>query len=273
MNATAKTIEMVPATTGDAPATPTSVVIMPETARDVTPLSLLSQALSRGADMATLEKFMDLQERHERNQARKAFDDAIASAKAEIPVIIKNREVDFTSTKGRTHYRHEDLAGIARIVDPILGKFGLSYRFRTTAEPNAPVTVTCIVSHRDGHSEENTLAAGRDDTGNKNSIQQIGSTITYLQRYTLKAALGLAAAHDDDARSAEPTGTISEEQVAELRGLIVRAAPDLPKFLDNFGISDLAELPVLRLSEATMILNMKIKADEKKAKGKDGAPA
>ena len=251
----------------------TALIIDAEPARDVTPLGLLSQALSRGADMATLEKFMDLQERHERNQARKAFDAAIAAAKAEIPVIIKNREVDFTSTKGRTHYRHEDLAGIARIVDPILGKHGLSYRFKTTAEPNAPVTVTCIVSHRDGHSEENTLAAGRDDTGNKNSIQQIGSTITYLQRYTLKAALGLAAAADDDGKAADDLGAISAEQVAELRGLIVRAAPDLPKFLENFGIDDLADLPVLRLSEATMILNMKIKADEKKAKAKDGAPA
>lgn len=250
-----------------------ALTIEAEPARDVTPLTLLDRALSRGADMATLEKFMDLQERHERNQARKAFDAAIAAAKAEIPVIIKNREVDFTSTKGRTHYRHEDLAGIARIVDPILGKHGLSYRFKTTAEPNAPVTVTCIVSHRDGHSEENTLAAGRDDTGNKNSIQQIGSTITYLQRYTLKAALGLAAAADDDGKGADDPGTISDEQVADLRGLIVRAAPDLPKFLESFGIEDLADLPVLRLSEAKMILNMKIKSDEKKARSKEGVPA
>lgn len=238
-------------------------------AREVTPLTLLDRALSKGADMATLEKFMDLQERHERNQARKAFDAAISAAKAEIPVITKNRVVDFTSTKGRTHYAHEDLAGIARVVDPILSRHGLSYRFRTSSEINQPVSVTCIVSHRDGHSEENTLCAGRDGSGNKNDIQQIGSTITYLQRYTLKAALGLAASADDDGRASGDPGTISDEQIADLRGLIVRAAPDLPKFLENFGIEDLADLPVLRLSEAKMILNMKIKADEKKARAKE----
>lgn len=237
--------------------------------REVTPLTLLDRALTAGADPATLREFMQLQREFKADQARMAFDAAMAAAKAEIPVITKNRVVDFTSTKGRTHYQHEDLAGIARTVDPILGRHGLSYRFRTSAEPNAPVTVTCIIAHRDGWSEQNTLAAGRDDTGNKNGIQQIGSTITYLQRYTLKAALGLAAAADDDGQSSEAGGTINDEQLAELRSLIVRAAPDLPKFLDSFGIDDLADLPVLRLSEATMILNMKIKADEKKARAKD----
>ena len=105
----------------------------------------------------------------------------MAAAKAEIPVIAKNRTVDLTSPKGRTHYKHEDLAEIARTVTPILAKHGLSYRYRTSSVPNEPVTVTCIVSHRGGHAEENILAAGRDESGNKNSIQAIGSTITYLQ--------------------------------------------------------------------------------------------
>lgn len=250
-----------------------AVVIEHEPAREVTPLTLLSQALSSGADPATLREFMQLQREFRRDQAKAAFDNAIAAAKAEIPVIIKNRVVDFTSTKGRTHYRHEDLAEIARTVDPILSKHGLSYRYRTSAEINQPVIVTCVLSHRDGHSEETSLPGGRDDTGNKNSLQQIGSTISYLQRYTLKAALGLAASADDDGRASGDPGTISDEQIAELRALIVRAAPDLPKFLDNFGIEDLADLPVLRLSEAKMILNMKIKADEKKARAKDEVPA
>lgn len=65
------------------------------------------------------------------------------------------------------------------------------------------VTVTCIISHRDGHFEENTLSAGRDESGNKNSIQAVGSTLTYLQRMTLKASLGLAASDDDDGASAD----------------------------------------------------------------------
>jgi len=228
-------------------------------AREVTPLTLLDRALSKGADMATLEKFMDLQERHERNQARKAFDAAISAAKAEIPVITKNRVVDFTSTKGRTHYAHEDLAGIARVVDPILSRHGLSYRFRTSSEINQPVSVTCIVSHRDGHSEENTLCAGRDGSGNKNDIQQIGSTITYLQRYTLKAALGLAASADDDGQAAgRESEALTDDQITALRSKIMEANADLPKFLDKFQIEIIDDLPPGQFKRAMALLDAKI---------------
>lgn len=168
------------------------------------------------------------------DQARKAFDAAMADAKAEIPPILKNRTVDFTSQKGRTNYRHEDLGEIARTVDPILSKYGLSYRFRTLAEPNEPIRVICRVTHRLGHVEENSLPGPRDDSGNKNSLQAIGSTLTYLQRYTLKAALGLAASNDDDARNADQSATdvVTDTQAAELRDLITKTGTNLDTFLD-----------------------------------------
>jgi hypothetical protein len=192
------------------------------------------------------------------DQAQKAFNAAMADARAEIRPIIKNREVDFTSQKGRTNYRHEDLAGIAKIIDPILGKHGLSYRFRTTNPPNEPVSVTCIVSHRQGHSEENSLVAPRDDTGNKNSIQQIGSTITYLQRYTLKAALGLSAAHDDDGNGANGNGAaITDAQYAALNAKLEATGSDKAKFCRFFKIEGVALLPASRYAQAMKMLNEK----------------
>ena len=45
-----------------------------------------------------------------------------------------------------------------------------------------------------------------DNSGSKNSIQAIGSTTTYLQRYTLFSILGLAAGEDDDGSAASGTG-------------------------------------------------------------------
>jgi hypothetical protein len=191
----------------------------------LTPMGMLDRAVSQGAGIDILTKLMELQERYDRNLARKAFDNAMAAAKAEMPVINKNREVDYTSSKGRTNYRHEDLAEIARTVDPILAKQGLSYRFRTETPINGPVIVTCIVSHRDGYSEENSLSAGRDDTGNKNSLQAMGSAITYLQRYALKASLGLAASNDDDGRAA---GGYGQRPVTEARKAPVEIAAPAP---------------------------------------------
>jgi hypothetical protein len=212
----------------------------------VTPMDMIDRALASNATPETLERLLALQERWEGNQARKAFDEAMAAAKAEIPVISKSRTVDFTSSKGRTHYRYEDLAEVAKTVNPILGKYGLSYRFRTTSNANEPVSVTCIVSHRLGYSEENTLVGPRDDSGNKNSLQQVGSTLTYLQRMTLKAALGLAAAEDDDGAKSEQTiddGPISEEQVASIRKLAEETGSDIPRFCAYFKIEAVPDLP------------------------------
>lgn len=224
----------------------------------ITPMEMLDRAVASGAGVETLERLMALQERWEKSQARKAFDDAMAAAKAEIPVISKNREVDFTSSKGRTHYKHEDLAEIARTVNPILSRHGLSYRFKTQSAPNEPIVVTCIVSHRLGYFEENTLTAGRDDSGNKNLIQQVGSTLTYLQRMTLKASLGLAASDDDDGQKSEQkAGPISSEQVAKVLALIESTDTDIAKFCEYNSIESVAAMTTDLLPRALAMLEKK----------------
>lgn len=226
----------------------------------LTPMDMLNRAVANGADIDILEKLMGLQERWEANQARKAFEEAMAAAKAEMPLILKNREVDFTSQKGRTHYFYEDLSSVTKAVTPILARHGLSYRFRTSSPPNEPITVTCIISHRMGHCEENTLCGPRDDTGNKNSIQQVGSTLTYLQRMTLKAALGLAAAKDDDARSSEASdGVVSDQQADELRALLTETKSDLDRFLKWAGAESVSDIPSGKYNDCMALLNAKKK--------------
>lgn len=220
----------------------------------VTPMTMIDRALATGAAPETLEKLLALQERWEANQGRKAFDEAMAAAKAEIPTIRKNRTVDFTSQKGRTHYKHEDLAEIAATINPILGKHGLSYRFRTTSTIGEPISVTCIVSHRLGYSEENTLVGPRDDSGNKNSLQQIGSTLTYLQRMTLKAALGLAAAEDDDGQvggTGDDDRPVNAAEIETLRQQIKETSTDEPAFLKWL---DVGALDSIRISALPRIM-------------------
>ncbi len=232
-----------------------------QVAEPITPMTMIDRALSTGAAPETLEKLLALQERWEANQGRKAYDEAMAAAKAEIPIIIKNRTVDFTSSKGRTHYRHEDLAEIARTVNPILSKYGLSYRYRTRAEPNEPIVVTCIVTHRMGYSEETTLSGPRDDSGNKNSIQQVGSTLTYLQRMTLKAALGIAASDDDDgAKADQSAGPISQKDAERVMALIEKTDTAIDKFCSYLGINSVAEMPTTTLPRALAVLEKKKEA-------------
>lgn len=231
-------------------------------AQAMTPMQMAFQLIQNGADLSSVKEMLAMSRELAADQSRRAFDAALSAAKAEIPVIFKNKNVDFTSAKGRTQYRHEDLGEIARTVDPILAKHGLSYRFRTE-QGNGDVRVTCIVSHRDGHTEENALVAGRDESGNKNNIQAVGSTITYLQRYTLKAALGLAASTDDDAKAAEPTKVISPDQLKKLLDLASEVGGDVPKLCAHFKVEALADLPAHRYAEAFGIVELKRRAGGK----------
>lgn len=222
-------------------------------------MEMISQAIRGGQPIEVIRELKDMALTLAAEQSRRAFEAAMSEAKAELPRIMKNRVVDFTSQKGRTNYRHEDLGEIAKMVDPILGRHGLSYRFETSTEAKM-VRVTCIVSHRDGHSVRNDLTAGHDESGNKNSIQAVGSTITYLQRYTLKAALGLAASNDDDGGKAgqKLNDFLRPEQVEQVRDLIARTDTDTVKFCDAFKVASLADLRVSDFDSAVRSLNIKL---------------
>lgn len=218
--------------------------------------------LNPQVDVAKLEAVLAMKDRLDSQEARRAFDRAVAAAKASIPPIVKNRLVHFESERGGkvTTYRHEDLAEIARTVDPILAEQGLSYRFRTEQGEGGRVTVACVLSHRDGYYEETSLGASPDTSGSKNNFQAIGSAVTYLQRYTLKAALGLSASSDDDGHgaTAEPPA-LDGEKVAVLEALIKKAGADKAKFLGVLKVDDLAALPAARYEDALGLLNRKIK--------------
>lgn len=233
-----------------------------------TPMAILRHAILNNASVEVIDRLMGLQERYEKGIARKEFDQAIAAFKVKLPVIEKNKHVGFEAkdkSKPRTDYWHEDLGQIARTIDPILGENGLSYRFRVQSEVDKPVVVTCIVSHRLGHFEETTLTGPKDATGNKNALQSIGSTITYLQRYTLKAALGLSAAKDDDGQASEDQPeTVSEEQAMALRETVQliceKSKTEVKPTIINLGkamgleIESLSDIPAASFEEAKRLL-------------------
>lgn len=183
-----------------------------------TPLTLLQQAVAQGLDLDKLEKLMELQDRWQKQEAKKAFFDALAGFQAIAPVIKKNRKANINSPKGSYSYKFADLGAIASQIKKALDICGLSYRWEFQ-DNNGKLKVTCFLSHRDGHTETASMEAGKDMSGGKNDIQQIGSTQTYLQRYTLIGALGLSTADEDnDGRSAptaqqEPQPGPTEEEI------------------------------------------------------------
>ncbi len=170
-----------------------------------TPADLLRIAVESGADLDRLERLMALQEKWEAGQARKAYIDAMSRFKKDPPHILKSKAVNFTTTRGTTSYRHATLGDVAQPIIEGLANVGISHRWDVQQPDGGMITVTCILTHEQGHSEQVTMKAGRDDSGGKNSIQQVASTITYLERYTLLSITGIAThdTPDDDGHKAE----------------------------------------------------------------------
>jgi hypothetical protein len=210
-----------------------------------TPMEMLARAINTGATPETLERFMAMAERWEANQARRLYDKAIAAAKAEIKPIAKNKTAN---RGGAGSYKYATLAAIEQAIVPALSAHGLSYRFRTNTDDKR-ITVTCIIAHEGGHSEENSLAAGADTSGAKNAIQALGSAVTYLQRYSLLAALGLSATDDDDgAATDDASGRISDEQIVELTDLLTEINKTAEAYSRYKGIASLASLPASKFA-------------------------
>lgn len=153
-----------------------------------TPAHLLQVAMDQGADLDRLEKLMDMQIKWEANEARKAYVLAMSKFRAEVPTITKNR--------AGHNSNYATLDNITSEVNPILARYGLSFAWVT--EQAEKITVHCDVTHDQGHSTRVSLTSPPEDSGSKNDIQAIGSAVSYLQRYTLLSALGLATGEGDD---------------------------------------------------------------------------
>jgi len=214
------------------------------------PAALLQQAIASGASPDILERLMDAQERWEARQARKEFDAAMAKARQQIPNIHKAK-------KGHG-YSYEGLDDIARTVRPILAEHGLSYRWKTDQDATT-IKVTCIIAHASGHMEENSMSAPLNAVATKlqNPIQAMGSAVTYLQRYTLKAALGLSASLDDDGASVT-SAPISDDQRDHLISLIDEHGIDIERFCLAHGVTAVASLPATDYQKALTAIQRRI---------------
>lgn len=200
-----------------------SILPARQQANSVTPIDLLRHALDSGADLDRLEKLMDLQQRWEADQARKAFADDMARFKARPLEIVKDKRVGYeTDNGGFVGYMHATIGNVVETIVPILAEFGFSHRWDMD-QRDGLVIVTCVITHKLGHSQSTTLKASPDQSGKKNPIQSIISAKTYMERHTLLAATGLATkdGEDDDGQGA---GIMPDER-EELRG----AARDMRK--------------------------------------------
>ncbi len=227
--------------------------------------SALMQIINRAAadpnfDVAKLQALLVVKKEWDADEARKAFNEAFAAFKGEIIVVLKNRGVTDGPLKGK---RYAELFSVVNAVTPALSKHGLSASWKLTKDDKDWIEVTCTVKHVLGHSESVSMGGPADTGGAKSPIQARASTITYLERYTLKAICGVAEQGDDNDGGGGGNG-MEEKAIADHLAAI-EAAADEAELKKAFGEAyKTAQAAKDQRSEATFI---KAKDARKKALG------
>ena len=109
------------------------------------PAMLLQMAVENGADLDKLEKLMDLQERWEASESRKAYSDAMAGFQSKLEPIVKKRDAH--------NSKYADIDDIAQSSRPILAEFGLASRLPQEQQDNT-IRIICGVTHKRGHQDQ-----------------------------------------------------------------------------------------------------------------------
>lgn len=172
----------------------------------------LMEVIARAAadpntDAEKMERLLGMYERITAQQAKAAYTSALAELQPKLPVIterggIKNNTGEVQST----YAKWED---INEAIRPLLHEHHFALSFRTGVAQDGKITVTGILSHAAGHSEETTITLPHDSSGNKNSVQAVGSSTSYGKRYAAIALLNITSRapgdRDDDGQGGGPS--------------------------------------------------------------------
>lgn len=160
-------------------------------------LSMIERVvLNPEADMDKLDKMLDMQERILNRNAKQAYTADLAAMQTKLPLVAKKG-------KGYNEATYAKLEDINEAIRPALEAHGFAVTFRIK-QAEKFVTITAILSHKLGHSEETDIVLPLDTTGNKSMVQAAGSTISYGKRYAIGALLNISTGDDTD--GADPTG-------------------------------------------------------------------
>lgn len=205
----------------------------------MTPADLLQIAVSQNADIDKMSKLMDLHIRWEEREAKKAWVQAMTKFKEKPPTIIKDQLVEFKQTR----YKHANLAKAVSAITTELSKYDLTASWSPSQSDNM-IHVTCSITHAMGHTESVTLSGPPDESGGKNKIQAIGSTISYLERYTLFAITGLAAADQDDDGQSFGIEFLTDEQQHKIADLLLAIyGEDQSAFFEHIKCESVEQIP------------------------------
>lgn len=215
-------------------------------------------------DPLRIQQLMELQKWAEERDAQKQYIAAMNQLQNVLPKITKRGKIEFeskrTGTSQSTPYaKFED---VMTAIGPLLREHGFTVSFGTKplAEKGVGILIECTLHHMAGHSETNSMPLPLDTSGSKNSIQAVGSTLSYGKRYLLSAALNLITEGEDN----DDAGLdfIDERQTNNIIDLVSAAEMDAAsqsKFMEYMKAKIISEIHKRDYAKAITALQAKVK--------------
>ena len=127
---------------------------------------------------------------------------AIAQAQGEVENATKS------ATNSHFKNRYADLAEVLNAVRPVFARHGLAI-IQSVSSDQQLVTVATTIAHKEGGFVTSSMSC----TSPTSKIQDLGSMVTYLRRYSVAAMTCISQADDDgNAASQRPAKASTEPQ-------------------------------------------------------------
>lgn len=226
---------------------------MPTVGQQDSAITAIAKLAAGGASLEVIEQMKGLVEWDDARRAKAEFNAAFSKAKQKF----KKAKKSGYNKHLQSHYSTlEDYDDATR---EALSAHGLSWRHKVATREGDITSVTCVLAHEHGHSEETDMQAPSYSMTNNavNKLQSVGIVEEYLRRMTLKALLGLVSdsEFDNDGNGGpQQEELISEAEAANIKALMEETKLSVESFGRFFKVEKVSDLPKSKLKQAITML-------------------
>ncbi len=215
-------------------------------------------AINPDVDVAKLSALLDMKERVADKQAEREFNAAMVQLQMVLPRVKKNGFVNKTkagdpagSGGGYNFATWEDMDTVLR---PLMREYGfvLSFNSEPPGREGGGAWVIGTLLHIGGHSREARINLTLDSGAGKNSLQAMGSTLSYGKRYVAEMLFNIVREGADDDATTGGIIYVSAAKAKEIDDLITTTRIDRTAFLQWAEVKSTSEI---RLENYTSTLN------------------
>lgn len=159
-------------------------------------ISMIERAAKDPAvDVDKMERLVQIRREWEAELSKRAFYKGLSLMQEELTAVVERGEIK--DGQGNVRSRYALWEDVNKQIKPVLQRHGFALMF-LTPKGEGKIIVRGVLTHEDGHTEQTEVELPSDASGSKNSVQAIGSSVSYGKRYAAFALLNLTSGGEDD---------------------------------------------------------------------------